>query len=674
MPRFTMKDHKDYLAESRLFTGRVIIAVVVVLLMLCFLLFRLWQLQVYDQETYVTLSNENHLDLIPIDPNRGLIYDRNGALLAENIPVLSLDVIPDRTKNFEESLDQIKDFIHISEEEMTQFRKALRQRRSYDGVTIKQSLTEQEAADFYVNQYKFPGFKVTGRLMRYYPYGDSMVSVLGYVGRINEVEQASVDPVNYAASKYIGKLGVEKFYEDKLHGKVGYQQVETDVSGRIVRILQYTPPVPGEDLHLSIDVKLQKAAEDALGDYEGSVIAINPKNGEVLAFVSNPRYDPNPFVTGISQKDYSVLREDPARPLYNRALRGLYPAGSTVKPFYGIELLDGGYTTERETIYDNGFFHLPGSSHVFKDWNYYKGGHGTTNLRKAIVESCDVYFYNMSLRMRIAGMFNVMNNFGFGRKTGLDVYEELGGVMPNPDWKRGARGESWYPGDTVNTSIGQGYMLVTPLQLASAMATLANRGIGYRPRFAMAWERPDSTIEEVQPTPSVPVMLKESRTWDAVLSAMQGVTEDPGGTARRMRYDSPYTIGAKTGTAQVFRPKHYGDKDGAHIPSKYRSHSWLIAFAPVENPQIALAALVEHNPGKAVGVAKQVLDYYLLPSHGVDEDETVLEFLTMYHILGGGIPELDLLVEDASESELDASSIRRTFRNAIRDQTLQLGE
>ncbi|MDF3054573.1 MAG: mrdA, partial [Gammaproteobacteria bacterium] len=483
-----------------------------------------------------------------------------------------------------------------------------------------------------LNQYKYPGFKITGRLMRYYPYGESVVSVLGYVARISEAEQARIDPVNYAASKYIGKLGVEKFYEDALHGTVGYQQVETDVSGRIVRILKYTPPVSGKNLYLSIDLGLQKAAEAALADTEGSVIAINPKTGEVLAFASNPRYDPNPFVAGISQKEYAILRDDPRRPLYNRALRGVYPPGSTVKPFYGLQVLESGVARPQDTIYDNGFFYLPGSSHVFKDWNWHKGGHGTVNLRKAIVESCDVYFYNMSLRMKITGMASIMHRFGFGYKTGLDVHEELAGVMPNPLWKRGARGEGWYPGDTVNTSIGQGYMLVTPLQLASGVATIANRGIGYHPRFAMAWEK-DGQIEKLPPVPSPPIKLKNDDIWNLIISAMQGVTQDPGGTARRMSVNSPYTIGAKTGTAQVFRPKSYGDKDGAHIPTKYRSHSWLIAFAPVEDPQIALVALAEHSPGQAVTVAKQVLDYYLLPDHGVKVDPAVSEYLMFYGLL-----------------------------------------
>lgn len=622
-----MKDHKDHLAESRLFNGRVIIAILFSLTLVGCLVVRLWSLQVSDQETYVTLSNQNYLDLIPIDPNRGLIYDRNGILLAENVPVLSLDVIPDRASNFEASLKEVEEIIYVTDDEMKQFRKALRQRRSHDGVSLKMNLTEEEAANFYLNQYKYPGFKITGRLMRHYPYGESVVSVLGYVGRINEAEQAHIDPSNYAASKYIGKLGVEKFYEDILHGTVGYQQVETDVSGRIVRILKQIPPVSGKDLYLSIDLGLQKAAEEALDDTEGSVIAIDPKTGQVLAFVSNPRYDPNPFVTGIDRNSYAALRDDPKRPLYNRALRGVYPPGSTVKPFYALQILESGVAKPQDTIRDNGFFYLSGSSHVFKDWNWHRGGHGTVNLRKAIVQSCDVYFYNMSLRMKITGMASMMHRFGFGYKTGLDVDEELGGVMPTAAWKRGARGEGWFPGDTVNTSIGQGYMLVTPLQLASGVATIANRGVGHHPRFAMAWER-DGKMIKLPPVAAPPIKLRNDEFWDFVISAMQGVTEDGGGTARRLGANSPYKIGAKTGTAQVFRPKSYGDKDGTHIPTKYRSHSWLIAFAPVQDPQIALVALAEHYPHQAAIVAKKVLDYYLLPNHG-----GVAEFLALYELL-----------------------------------------
>lgn len=609
---------KNYWAESRLFYTRVIIAIIFMCILLAFLGWRLWQLQVLDRDMYVTLSNENHLDLIPQDPNRGLIYDRNGVLLAENVPVLSLDVIPNRVPDFKKSIAELNKLIPISDEELKQYRKALRQRRTSEGVSLKLNLTEEEAAKFYVNQYQFPGFNITGRLMRHYQHGESIVSVLGYVGRINEEELNKIDQSNYAASKYIGKLGVEKYYEDRLHGRVGYQQVETDAGGRVVRTLNNIAPVSGDDLYITIDIGLQEAAEAALGDEQGSVVAIDPKTGEVLAFVSNPRYDPNLFVAGISQTDYSKLRDDPNRPLYNRALRGLYPPGSTLKPFLAAEVLDTGITTPSFTIYDNGFFYLPGITRPWRDWNWDKGGHGRVNLRKAIVESCDVYFYTMSIKMGISRMLTILNGFGFGEKTGLDVSEELGGVIPSPDWKRKALKQGWFPGDTVNASIGQGYMLVTPLQLAHAAAVMANRGVGYYPRFALRWHKITGEVEPVHPLPKPPLVLKNA-TWDYVISAMQGVTEDPRGTARRMHEGTPYSIAAKTGTAQVYRPESYGFKDSDSIPTKYRSHSWLISFAPVEDPKIAVAVLVEHHPGQAAAVAKAVMDYYLLPNHGIVE-------------------------------------------------------
>lgn len=622
MARLTLK---NYFIETHLFTHRVITALVLVLLLMLVLIARLAYLQIDQHQFYSTLSAENQMNLIPVDPNRGLIYDRNGVLLAENIPVYSLDVNPELVPHFSAALAALQQLIDITPEDIAQYRKALRQRRSSEGVPLKFNLSEEEVASFYLNQYRFPGFQITGRLMRHYPHGENMVSALGYVGRINEEELANVDPTNYAATNYIGKLGIEKYYEARLHGTVGYKQVETDANGRVVRTMKYTPPVSGDSLYLTIDSKLQQAAEDALGDDEGAVVAINPKTGEVLAFVSNPRYDPNLFVKGISARDYKALQQDPLRPLYNRALRGLYAPGSTIKPFLAVQVLNIPVAKPTDTISDNGFFYLPGVHRAWRDWNWEHGGHGIVNLRRAIVESCDVYFYNMGVRMGIGRLNDIQYRFGLGKPTGLDVDEELGGVVPSPAWKKTALKQGWYGGDTVNAAIGQGFTLVTPLQMASAVATMANRGVGYQPRFLLKWQAQDGKVEVAKPIAKPPVVVNDPKIWDLVIAAMQGVVTDPRGTAHKLSVNTPYSIAGKTGTAQVFRPKEYGDKDRESLPKKYRSNAWFISFAPVENPQIAVAALVEHHPHQGSVVAKRVLDYYLLPDHGQSEGQIEAE-------------------------------------------------
>lgn len=613
---------KNHSAEISLFSRRVWVAVAIVLLFVSVLLGRLVYLQIIQRQVYATMSDKNQFELIPIDPNRGLIYDRNGVLLADNIPTFSLDVVPERIKNFDQVLQDLQQIIDISPDDVKQYRRALRQQRSSaSGVPLKFNLTEEEVARFYLNQYKFPGLQVTGRLMRYYPLGSSMVSVLGYVSRINEQELKQLD-TNYAASNYIGKLGVEKYYEEDLHGTAGYQQVEMDANGHVIRVLKHQPPVAGSSLYLSIDSGLQQASEAALGDDEGSVVAIDPKTGQVLAFVSKPGYDPNMFVRGVKTDEYNALQTDPLKPLYNRPLRGLYPAGSTVKPILAVKLLDDNIVSPDYTIFDNGFFHLPNGSNVWRDWNWRTGGHGTVNLHAAIVESCDVYFYTTSMKMGINRLHDIETQFGFGQRTGLDVGEELGGVAPSPTWKLAALKQKWFPGDTVNTSIGQGYTLVTPLQIANAVAAIANRGVRYQPRFVEAVKQADGTVVKPAPVASEPITLKNPKNWDAVIAAMRDVVASPHGTAHYgMAADKlAYTVAGKTGTAQVSKPKIYTDGDSLSIPKKFRNQAWFIAFAPAEDPKIALAVLVEHHSHQGPVVARKILDYYMLPDHGVKAD------------------------------------------------------
>lgn len=625
MSRFTLKNHWF---ETHLFSKRIWAALACVGLLLILLIGHLVYLQLIQHKIYSTLSNENQLMLIPLDPNRGLIYDRKGMLLAENIPTFSLDVVPERIRHFQAVIPALQQILSITPEEIKQFKKIFKKQRNSDGVPLKLNLSEEEVARFYLHQYQFPGFHIAGRLMRHYPFGESMVSALGYVSRINEDEFSRIDGGSYAASNYIGKIGLEKYYENMLHGQVGYQQVEMNANGHIVRTLKRTHPVSGANIYLSLDSGLQKAAEEALGEDQGAVVAIEPSTGQILAFVSNPRYDPNMFVRGVKTAEFDALKTNPERPLYNRPLRGLYASGSIIKPVLALQLLNENIVSPDTTIFDTGTFKLPNTTHIFKDWNWRTGGHGSVDIYKAIVESCDVYFYTMAQRMGIRRLHDIEDRFGLGRPTGIDVGEEVAGVAPSPAWKKKAMKQAWYPGDTINAGIGQGYTLVTPLQMAAAAATIANRGVRYQPRFLYKWQQADGKWVAPPPVSLPPVVLKNAEIWDTVIDAMQDVVEAPRGTAHAMGKKIGYTVAAKTGTAQVFRPAFYGDVDKASIPKKYRSHAWLMSFAPVEKPAIAMAVLVENHPHQATVVTRKVLDYYLLPDHGkaaVDAEGQVSE-------------------------------------------------
>lgn len=609
------KTIRNYLVETRRFSRRILVASALMLILIAALVARLVYLQIYEHQTYTTLSEENQLNLIPIDPARGFIYDRNGVLLAENIPMYSLDLIPDRVKDFKKTLADLRKIIDISDDDVEHYKRALSQHRPFDLVSLKLKLTDEEVAKFYLDQYRFPGVTVTARMYRFYPLGDTMVTALGYVGRINEEEARKVDSTNYSASNYIGKTGVEKYYESMLHGIVGYQQVETDASGRAVRVMKKIPPISGDHVYLSLDTKLQITAEDALGEDQGAVVAIQPQTGQILALVSNPRYDPNLFVRGIGARQYRELQMAPDRPLFNRAIRATYPPGSTVKPLMAIQGLDTNAIDLKTRINDPGYLTLPGNSHVYRDWVYkpsHPFGHGIVDVHKAIVQSCDVFFYNVGLRLGIKRVDDIYRQFGYGQKTGADLEEELPGVLPSPEWKRGAKGDGWYTGDTVNISIGQGFMLVTPLQLAKAAATIANRGVAYKPRLLMKRVQADGTVIEQKPIVDNKILLQDPSIWDTVIDGMKGVVTEDHGTAYKFGRNPPYTIAAKTGTAQIPRPKKYEYMENDQIPKQYLSNSLFIAFAPVENPQIAVGIIVQHHPGQAVVVAKQVIDYYLL--------------------------------------------------------------
>ena len=610
--RITIKNH---IQEIQLTTQRCIAASAIMFILIMILLIRLVYLQVAQHELYTTLSKKNWLDIIPLEPTRGLIYDRNGILLAENIPVFSLDIIPYKINNLTQTLAEISKIISLSDTEIAQFHKELKQHRRFDEIPLKLRLSEEEVARFYENQFRFPGTIIKARLIRHYPFGGSFSHVLGYVGRINIEELRDIDERNYLATNYIGKLGIEKFYEDELHGTVGYEQAENDVSGQPVRILNQIKPVPGKNLYLTLDSKLQMAAELALAGTRGAVVAIQPSTGQILALVSVPTFDPNLFVAGISNIDFQLLQKSPDRPLYNRALRGLYPFASPIKPFIALAALDSGTTNTTYTISDPGYYQLPNVSRRFYDWK--RHGHGQqVNIIQAIVGSCDTYFFDLGHKMGIKRIDDILNRFGFGQLTGIDVDEELPGTVASPGWKRRAKGASWYEGDTLNSSIGQGYMQATPIQLAHGVATIANRGTRYIPHLLLAHQAPGKKAQPQASLTHDPVVLNNNENWSIVINAMQGVTSTPQGTAAyRFGKSLPYTVAGKTGTGQVYSIKHRDEHGVAekqeNLPEHLRDHSLFVAFAPVENPQIAIAVIVENNK-LAVTVARKLLDYYFI--------------------------------------------------------------
>lgn len=598
------------------------LAIFFIILLVCLLVYRLAYLQIYKNILYTTLSAKNAIDLVPIEPTRGLIYDRNGVLLAENVPVFSLDIIPQQVPNLQKTLDALKKVVELDDSDITQFKKQLKQRRRFEEIPLKLRLTETEVARFTENQYQFPGVLIKGRLMRHYPFAESFGHVLGYVGRINTQELGKIDQINYSASHYIGKLGVEKFYEEELHGKVGYEEVENDASGKPIRILKKTSGTPGKNLYLTIDSKLQLAIEKAMVDHRGAIVAIQPATGQVLAMVSQPAYDPNVFVVGISQKDYQDLQNSDEKPLYDRALRGLYPLASTIKPYLALQGLESGATTPDFTIFDNGNFKLPNNSRIWHDWM--KTGHGRVNLSRAITSSCDVYFYQLSAKMGINLMDEILTEFGYGSLTGIDLDGELPGVVASPAWKLKTKGLHWFPGDTTNSSIGQGDMQATPLQLASAIATLASRGQRYVPFLLMGEQQPGKEYVTHPSTALPPIKLSDQKYWDIVITAMQNVISSPQGTAYgRFGQGHSYTVAGKTGTAALSRRRTPDEMDKQeHVPEKLRDHHLFIVFAPIEDPKIALAIITE-NSNYAIEIARTIIDYYLgNQTHVVRQQET----------------------------------------------------
>lgn len=594
--------------STRVFMQRILIFGLLIFLGLGGLLLRYGYLQVYEHDKYKTQADNNRINLISAPPSRGYIYDRNGILLADNQPVFTAMLSPDAVEDPERTLNLLAPIFELTEKDITDILARLNKSNN-DPVTIKIDLTDAQLAQFSERKPFFRGVTIQSKLTRAYPYDELFAHVIGYVGRINDKETKQIDKDRYAGTDLIGKIGIEQNYEDILLGQPGYQSVETDAHGNILRQLETKPPIAGNDITLSLDYGLQTVAQQQLDGRRGAIVAIDPKTGDVLAFVSNPSYDPNPFISGISFKDYGALRDDIDQPLYNRALQGMYPPASTIKPFEGLGALHYGLRDWNTSIYDPGYFSLPGDSHRFRDWK--RGGHGSVNLEKSIVMSVDTYYYKLAYEMGIQRLHDWMVRFGFGEKTGIDLPNEKSGLMPSPKWKKETYDKNWLPGETISVSIGQGYFLATPLQIANATAMTASKGQHITPHLLKSSDGAAEIDIITKPDGKIDFDGKPS-DWTRMHDAMEETVKR--GTARGI-YTPRYRIAGKTGTAQVKSIAQGKSYDKSAIDKRHWDHAWFNGFAPVEDPQIALAVLVENGGGGsavAAPIGRALFDYWVL--------------------------------------------------------------
>ena len=602
--------------EIHRFRGRLLIAGLIVFAMFLVLVGRFVHLQVFQHAHYDTLAESNRIAIAPVVPNRGLILDRNGVELAHNYSAYTLEITPAKVHNLDALIDELATVVDIAPKDRKRFRKLLDESRNFESLPIRNRLSDEEVARFSVNRYRFPGVEIKARLFRQYPHEDLTAHIVGYIGRINtkdvEALEASGQSANYRGTDHIGKTGLEQTYETSLHGITGFEQVEVDAGGRAVRTLSRTPPVSGDNLVLSLDLKLQEIAWQAFGERRGALVAIEPNTGAVLAFVSKPGFDPNLFVDGIDSQSWDALNKSIDRPMTNRALQGQYPPGSTFKPFMALAGLALGKRNAQYTISDPGFYTLPGLSHQYRDWK--KGGHGAVDLHRSLVISCDTYYYGLASDLGIDAIHDYIGQFGLGKKTGIDLPGEMPGILPSSEWKLRRYRQKWFAGDTVSVGIGQGYNIATPLQLAHATAVLAANGKVYRPQLV-------SHIQDVRNRTLKPIGSELVRSiaikpehLQQVRSALVDVTR-PGGTAAQAGAGAPYSFAGKTGTAQVVAIKQGESYNESRVHERHRDHAWFIAYAPAENPTIALAVLVEnggHGSSAAAPIARIVLDYWLL--------------------------------------------------------------
>ena len=607
---------RDQQRELLVFRNRLMLSGLLIIVAFAILLGRFTWLQVVQRDYYHTLAEQNRISVVPVVPNRGLILDRNGAVLAANYSAYTLEITPSKVANVERAIDELASLIDVTPRDRRRFKKLQEESKNFESLPIRTRLTEEEVARFAVNRFRFPGFEIKARLFRSYPQGEVASHAIGYIGRINDADVTRIEDqgltANYKGTDHIGKLGIEGAYEKELHGVTGSEQVEIDAGGRAIRALARSEPLSGNNLVVTLDLKLQKIAEDAFQDYKGALVAIDPKTGEVLALVSKPGFDPNLFVDGIDPQNWDALNNSPDKPLNNRALRGQYPPGSTIKPFMALAALEYKKRSPEFTISDPGYFALAGVAHRYRDWK--KEGHGLVNMHKSIVISCDTYYYGLANELGIDAIHRFLSGFGFGAPTGIDIDGELAGLAPSQEWKQKRFKQKWYAGDTVSVGIGQGYLLVTPLQLAAATATIANNGVPVHPRLLKAvQDAKTQETRELGPALSRDAVAVRPEHIALVRSAMVDVTR-PGGTAAAAGNGASYAIAAKTGTAQVVGMKQGEKYDEKRLKQEHWDHALFIAFAPADDPKLAMAILVEngkHGGSTAGPIAREIFDYYL---------------------------------------------------------------
>lgn len=611
--RVTIRDHS---AEANQFARRAILALVGVLILLLVLLGNSYQLQVEKFEQYRTRADGNRIKVQPVAPNRGLIYDSKGNILAKNQPIYSLEVLPVEVSKIDELLVQIRQLIELDDEQVEDFKQTYKQyrRRRFRPVVLKSRLTEEEAAVLSVHLHRLDGVYIEAHLKRFYPYGELLTHALGYVARINRDDAYRLEmdgkEANYAATRDIGKLGLEKYYQDLMHGEVGYREVEVNSRGRAIRELSLEPPVPGQDLHLHLDVGLQKVAKAALKQKRGAVVVLNAKDNGILAFYSNPSYDANLFVHGISSKNYKALLSSKDKPLINRATQGQYPPASTIKPHIALLGLDEKLITADTRIWDAGFFKIKNVDRKYRDWK--RWGHGWVDVYKALEESCDTYFYDLALRLGMDRISPKMTQFGFGESTGVDIYEESNAIMPSREWKRVRYRQPWYAGDTVAIGIGQSYWTATPLQLALSTSVIANDGVFFEPKLLKSLSDKNGT-QDIPAQDRPPVLLNDAANWQIVQEAMMNTVHKPNGTAHKAFLGIDYKAAGKTGTAQVISIAQGEEYDENAINERHRDNAMFVGYAPYVNPEVVISVVVENTGGggsTAAPIARQLLDYY----------------------------------------------------------------
>lgn len=613
---------KNQHLESALFARRVWFSVFVIALMIAGLFANLWYLQVMQYQNYQTRSNSNRIKVIPSAPPRGLIFDRNGVLLAENRPEFSLELIPEQTSDLKQTVQELTELLGLNPDNIPRILNEARHNRKFNPLTIAEQLSEEQVAKFSVNQYRFPGSSIEAYLKRHYPYADMLTHALGYVARINTKDLQRLDKegklANYAATHDIGKQGVEKYYEDQLHGQAGYQEVEVNNKGRVVRTLKIQPPQAGQDLYLGIDIRLQKRAYELMQGRKGGIVMMDPRDGSVLAFVSAPSYDPNIFVRGVSSKEYSELLNNPARPLINRISQGGYAPASTVKPLLAVMGLNEGAITPYYRYFGGATFQIPGTARKFRDWR--RGGHGWLDVYRAIEVSADTYFYDLAYRVGIDKIHEYMTRFGFGNYSGLDVYEESTGIMPSREWKQKRHRQPWFQGDTISVGIGQGYWTSTLIQLARAHSILTQHGRIITPHIGMAFSDGENKLP-ITPPGQPPIQVEDDSYWKVSLEGMYRVNNGAEGSGRHAFAGTPYKAGGKSGTAQVVGMKENQRYDAKKLKEEHRDNALFVSFAPYDDPTIVCAVILENAGGggkNAAPIARAMLDAHLLGKYSDD--------------------------------------------------------